>query len=120
MRKAVILGSVLALAGCAYPSPRLVAQLDGLRGKPEAELIKEMGVPSRTYDSSGHRFLAYSQTRYDTIPGSPAFYPYGWGWGYYGGFAGGFPPEIVRRDCEITFDLMGGVVQSYALRGNDC
>jgi len=120
MRKAAILAGVLALSACAYPSPQLVSHLDSLKGKPEAALIQDMGVPTRSYDSSGHRFLAYNRTRYDSIPGGPGFgYWGGWrGWGY-GGW-GAFPPEIVKRDCEITFDLTGGIVQTYQLRGNDC
>lgn len=127
MRKALLLlTGTLALSACAYPSPKLVAQLDSLKGRPEADLIREMGVPSRTYDSSGHRFLAFSRSRIDSIPGTPGFYPYGWGywggWGGYGwgGWGGGIGPQIVQRDCEITFDLAAGTVQSWTLRGNDC
>lgn len=121
MRKPLILAGVLALSACAYPNPnpQLVAHLDSLKGKPEAALLQDMGVPTRSYDSSGHRFLAYDRTRYDTIPGTPGF---GY-WGYWHGWGGGwgaFPPEIVRRDCEITFDLLNNTVQTYQLRGNDC
>jgi len=117
MRKAILLAGVLAVSACVYPSPDLVAHLEALKGKPEATLIQQMGVPTRSYDSTGHRFLAYDRTRYDTIPGGPGFGYWG-GWRY-GGW-GGFPPEIVKRDCEITFDLSGGIVQTWQLRGNDC
>jgi hypothetical protein len=124
MRKAVILAGVLALSACAYPgpNPQLVAQLEALKGKPEAELIRNLGVPTRTYDSSGHRFLAFDRTRYESIPGGPGpgfGYWGGWRYGGWGGW-GAFPAEIVKRDCEITFDLAGGVVQTWQLRGNDC
>jgi len=122
------LAAVLAAGGCAvHPDPQHVAMLNGLVGKPETDLIRAMGVPSRTYDSGGHRFLAYSRTKLESTPGDPGFGPgwgypgWGYGWGGWGGGGwGGFPPQIIQRDCETTFDLLRGTVQSWSLRGNDC
>jgi hypothetical protein len=97
--------------------------LNAFVGKPEQDLIKTYGVPNRHYDSGGHRYLAYSRSRIETLPGSPGFGPWGGPYyGYWGGWGGwgGFPPEIVQRDCETTFDLKGGIVQSWSLRGNAC
>jgi hypothetical protein len=116
--------ALLSLGACAYPNPAHVSAMNALVGKTEPELVRTLGVPSRTYDTGGHRFLAYSRSRLDTLPGAPGFGPYwggGWGgWGGWGGGWGGFPPEIVQRDCETTFDLLNGVVQTYTFRGNDC
>jgi hypothetical protein len=120
--KACLLPAVLALAGCAYPNPEHVAESNALVGKTETQLVRALGVPSRTYETGGHKFLAYSRSKLETIPGDPGFGP-GWGWGYWhGGWGGwgGFPPEIIQRDCESTFDLVNGVVQSWSFRGNDC
>ncbi len=115
--------SVLALTGCVYPNPQHVAATNALVGKSETDLVHALGVPSRTYETGGHKFLAYNRSKLETIPGDPGFGPWG-GWGWGGGFGwggwGGFPPEIVQRDCETTFDLLGGVVQSWSFRGNDC
>jgi hypothetical protein len=121
--KAGTLATVIALGACAYPNPQHVAELNALVGKPEQTLIQTYGVPNRTYDTAGHRYLAYSRSRIVTIPGDPGFGP--WGGGYYGGWGGwggygGFPPEIIQRDCETTFDLLNGIVQSWKLRGNAC
>jgi hypothetical protein len=119
--RAVSVAGVLALGACAYPNPGHVAALNALVGKSETQLVQAMGVPSRSYDSGGHRFLAYSKSRIDTIPGGGGPYGPWWGpYGYWGGGWGGFPPEVVTRDCETTFDLVGGVVKSWGLRGNDC
>jgi hypothetical protein len=126
MRELAALATLSLLAGCAYPSPQHVQALNGLVGKSETDLLRAYGVPNRTFDSPGHRFLAYSRSRIDSIPGSAGFgyggFGYG-GFGYgglgYGGF-GGFGPEIVQRDCDTTFELTGGVVRSWSLRGNDC
>jgi hypothetical protein len=133
--KTLALGCALALGACAYPNPQHVAALNALVGKSETDLVRSMGVPTRTYDTGGHRFLAYSRNRLETIPGDPGFGPWGggywgggwggggWGgggWGGWGGGWGGFGPEIVQRDCETTFDLLNHIVQSWSLRGNDC
>ncbi len=124
MRRTLYLAATLAIAGCAYPNPQHVQALNALVGKSETDLIRSNGVPNRTYEAGGHKFLAYSRNRIDTLPGSPGFGPwgYGYGWGGYGwgGWGGGFPPEVVQRDCETTFELDGGVVKTWSLRGNAC
>jgi hypothetical protein len=122
MRKLLAFAGVVMLAGCAYPNPQHVAALNALVGKSETDMLRSYGVPNRTYDSNGTRFVTYAVSRIDTIPGDfgPGF---GWGGGWGGGWGpwgGGFGPEVVQRDCNTTFELRGGVVQSYQLRGNDC
>lgn len=124
MRKAALLAGVLALSACAYPNPQHVAELNALIGKPEAELIRAQGVPARTYQVGASKFLAYSRSRIESIPGGAGFGPYGgfgpyWGGGWGGGW-GGFDSEIIQRDCETTFELAGGVVQHWNFRGNAC
>ncbi len=122
MRKTLLL-ALLAVAGCAYPNPQHVQALNALVGKSETDLIRSYGVPNRTYESGGDKFLAYSRNRIETIPGDPGFGPwgYGYGWGGWGGYGfGGFPPEVVQRDCETTFELARGIVKTWSLRGNAC
>jgi hypothetical protein len=126
MKQLLSIASVLALGACAYPNPQHVSAMNALVGKSETDVVKTLGVPSRTIETGGHKYLAYSRNKLVTIPGDYGFGP-AWGWGYWGGGWGGgwggwggFPPEIVQRDCETTFDLLGGVVQSWTFRGNDC
>jgi hypothetical protein len=123
MRKAAILAGVLALSACAYPNPQHVNELNALVGKSETDLVRTQGVPTRTYETGGHKFLAYSRSRIESLPGEPGFGPYGWGgwggWGGYGGW-GGFPPEIIQRDCETTFEIANGTVLHWSFRGNAC
>ena len=123
MRHAVILASVLTVAGCAYPNPQHVADLNALVGKSETDLVRAQGVPTRTYDVGGHKFLAYASHHIESVPGDPGFGPYGYGgWGYWGGWGGwgGFPPEIIDRNCETTFEIANGVVLHWSFRGNAC
>ena len=112
------------LAGCAVrPSPARVAALNALIGQDETTLVKELGVPTRSFKTGGHTFLAYDQRHVEVVPGwSP--YPWGpwggeWGWGGWG-WNNGFPPQIVTYGCETTFELTDNRVSSWSLRGNAC
>lgn len=121
-----VLGCLLLLSGCATGLSRQHAMfLNSLVGESETDLVRQIGVPNRTFEVGGHRFLAYDRSRTDVIPGFGGWGggwggwgdPYGWGWG--GGF-GAIPPEVVRRSCETTFEIDNGHVTSWTLRGNDC
>jgi hypothetical protein len=86
-------------------------------GQSEADLVRQLGVPSRSYDVDGQRFLAYTERRLDVTPG---FYPGPW-WGPWGPW--GYPlvpQQVVEYGCETTFDIAAGKVQSFTIRGNDC
>ena len=128
MRKSLLLTAVsvalsVSLAGCVTPGAQRATYLNTLVGHPELDLVRAMGVPSRTFETSGIKYFAYKESRIETLPGTWGGGGYGgWGWhGYgWGGGWGGFPPEVVKRDCETTFELTGGVVKSWTLRGNDC
>lgn len=115
---AFLLGTLL-LAGCGDGGAARRAYLDSFVGRPEQELVRQFGVPTRTYETGGQKFLAYDDRRLDIIPdpllvggfGGPFF-------GYYGSW--GYPPLVVERGCETTFEVAGGRVQGWRLRGNGC
>lgn len=116
MRTLVLLACLLA--SCAPPFDR-AAFLAGFVGVPEAELVRRLGVPSRTYDADGRKFLAYAERRSTVYAGGPVF----GGFGYFGpgyGYYGAFPSRVVERECETTFELAAGRVASWSLRGNAC
>lgn len=112
--------AILVLAGCVDPHrAERAAHMAAFIGMSETDLIRELGVPTRTVDSNGHRFLAYRRSRLDIVPGSP-FMPYGvYGWPA-AGYGGGFPPQVVERGCETTFELVDGRVVHWSQRGNSC
>ncbi len=129
MRKTLALASLALLAGCAYPSPQHVAALNAMVGKPEVDVVRTYGVPIRSVETGGVKFIAYSQHRIESFPDGP----YGWGGGWGGGWAGGGwggrgwgwgggfgYPDIEQFDCETTFELHAGAVKSWSLRGNAC
>ena len=125
MRRFFVFSALLGLVGCAYPDPQHVRELNALVGRTEPDLLRSYGVPTRTYDTSGLRFVSYQMSRIESVPGDGFGYgAFGYGGFGYGGFGyggfGGFGPEIIQRDCTTTFELQNHIVRSYSLRGNDC
>ncbi len=133
MRKLLLVLPALFLVSCA-PGVDRRAYLATLVGQPEAEIVRQLGVPTRTFESGGRRFLAYVEQRGATaISGGPfLFGGYGYGSGYGSGFGpgfgprfgygygGAFPTYVTERTCETTFEVAGDRVVSWALRGNSC
>lgn len=125
MKRILFLLLAAMLAGCA-PAFDRPAFLATLVGQPEAEVIRRLGVPSRTYETDGRKFLAYSERQSDLIGGGPFFGGFGsFGSGFGGsglgfGYSAAFPTQIVERDCETTFEVAGGRVLAWSLRGNAC
>jgi hypothetical protein len=115
MRCAALLLVVGLLGGCANQLAERQAYLNQFIGHPESAVVQAMGVPSRSFETAGVTYLAYSEHRIDFIPGTPLYAPF-----YMGGYGGGFPPQIVQLDCETTFQVVDGKISSYVLRGNAC
>ena len=117
--------AIIALAGCAYDPAVRGARLQPFVGQPVAVLVANLGVPSRTYEAGGTQFLAYTERRVDYLPAFPAYgpgfgSPYGpYAYGGYGGY-GAFPPQVIERVCETTFQVFQDRVQSFTFRGNSC
>ena len=127
----IVFAAMLAVAGCAYDPAVRTARLQPLIGQPVAVLVASLGVPTRTYETGGVQFLAYTERRVDYIPGTPMYGPgYGWGSGFGGPFGpygnpygnpyGGLPPQVVESGCETTFQVYQGRVQSFTFHGNAC
>ncbi len=130
---AVLSLPLLVLAGCAGPSPAQRRLLDSMIGQPPVEVVRTFGVPTRTYATGGHDFLAYIDNESGYTPGTPGW---GWGWGGYGwgggfggfggydGFGGygfgGFPPTYYSESCQTTFEVIDGKVSSWKLHGDGC
>jgi hypothetical protein len=121
MRKLPTLAGLTLLAGCAYPNPQHVAALNAMIGKSEADLVRAYGVPSRSVETGGSKFVAYSQHKIESFPDGPYWGGYGWhgGWGWWGRGGWGYP-DIEEFDCETTFELKQGLVKGWNLRGNAC
>jgi hypothetical protein len=115
MRRTTLLLLGGLLAGCVNQLAVREARLGQLVGQPEAVLIQQLGVPDKTYEIGGAKYLAYREQRVDIVPSYPSYPPYFGGW-----YGGGFPPQAINLVCETTFQLVEGTVKSFTLRGNGC
>lgn len=105
------------LAACTLAPDRRVV-LNALMGQPETEAIRQLGVPDRSFESGGRRFLAFVDRSAESFGGG------GFVGGYasrYGGFTGiDAGPSVYERVCETTLEVAQGLVAAYSLRGNAC
>ena len=115
MRRVVLLLLAGLLAGCVNQLAARQAYLNQFIGKPEAAVVQAMGVPTRSFETAGVTYLAYTEQHIDFVPGTPTFAPYYMGW-----YGGGFPPQVVQWTCETTFAVADGKIASFTLRGNAC
>jgi len=109
----VIVAALLAGCGPAFNRPAFLATLVG---QPEAEVVRRLGVPSRTYEANGRKFLAYSERRSEVLSLGVGF----GGYGYFGPSFGYYPSQVIERGCETTFEVGDGRVLTWSLRGNAC
>jgi hypothetical protein len=105
---------LVPLAACASRADALKP----LIGQPEEAVIRALGVPNRTADVNGHRFLTYetiTTANFPAGPIGPVVGPYGWsGWGYWDGV------DTVVYPCRTTFELEKGRVIGFHLQGDGC
>jgi hypothetical protein len=118
MRRLLSLLVILPLlAGCVNMLAERQAYFGQFVGQAEGDLVRGLGVPSRTIDTDGHHFLAYSDRSVQLVPGMAPYY----GWGHYGGwYGGGYPAGVIERICETTFEVVDGKVTGFTMRGNSC
>ena len=115
MRRAILLVLAGLLAGCVDQLAAREAYLSRFVGQPESTLVQQMGVPTRSFETGGVRYLAYNEHRINLIPTFPSYSPFFTGW-----YGGGFPTQVVELRCETTFEVADGTVKTFTLRGNAC
>ena len=115
MSRTILLVLAGLLAACTDQLAARRAYLNGFIGQPEIALVQQMGVPSRSIETGGVKYLAYDQHKVDIVPAVQPYGPYFMGW-----YGGGFPPRVVEWRCETTFEVAAGIVRAYTLRGNAC
>ncbi|HEY8611017.1 MAG TPA: hypothetical protein VIL69_06970 [Roseomonas sp.] len=117
MRRALPL--LLALSACAV-GPTIDERLSTYVGRSELELVTALGVPTRSYETGGQRFLQYEQQRTVAMPGGfvgGPWSPWGYGRGFYGGFS---TTTYAPVQCDLTFTMREGRVAAFAYRGQGC
>lgn len=116
IRRSLPLLVVLLLAACAQ-GPGLQERLSTWVGRSEGDLVAEFGVPVRTYEADGRRFLQYESRRTVARPGfdGPIMTPWGPRYGYFPP-----PPSYVTYGCDLTFAIREARVESFSFRGQGC
>jgi hypothetical protein len=106
---------LVLLAACAAPGPTLDQRMSVYIGQGEGELVSGLGVPVRTYEADGRRFLQFEQERTISLPGDP------FGYGYYGWRRPWtVPSSYAVVKCELTFAVRQNRVESFSFRGEGC
>ena len=132
MRRLALLLAFLVLTACGPTRQERQDTLNRLVGLTEAAVISQLGVPARSHEANGVRFLAYEERHRGYAaggyrsgalvgpaggpPGPPLGTPYGW---YQYGYVA-VPPPMVERLCVTTVEIAGGLVRRVDLRGDGC
>ena len=115
MRRVIVLVLAVLVAACGNQLAARQAYLSHFVGQPEAAVVQRFGVPTRSYETGGAKYLAYDERRIDLVPSFPSYSPFFPGW-----YGGGFPAQVIEWQCETTFVVTDGTVRSFSLRGNAC
>jgi len=115
MRRGALIALTVLATACADRLAERQAYLSQFVGQPESTLVQQMGVPTRSIETGGVKYLAYDQNRVEVVPGFPGYGPFYTGW-----YGAGFPPQVVNLRCETTFEVADGTVRAFTLRGNAC
>lgn len=115
MRSRLVLLLPLVLGACAV-GPTLSQRLSTFIGRSEGELVSSMGVPVRSYETEGRRFLQFERRSTVAVSQPDPFYGYGY-WRYRPWMN---PPAYAELQCDITFALRNQRVESFTLNGEGC
>ena len=118
---ALALLSLAVLSACAV-GPTISERLSTYVGRSELDLVSALGVPTRSYETGGQKFLAYEEQRTVALPSA---YPTGFvggpfGRGFYGGGYAAYGTSYAPVQCDVTFALREGRVASFTYRGQGC
>jgi hypothetical protein len=81
--------------------------LNLLKGSSEVSLIKSWGQPTDTFNSNGHKFLVYQDSK------TTAFEPMK-------NYSSGSHDYLKALSCTTVFELLDGHVVEWAIKGNNC
>jgi hypothetical protein len=127
------LAALSLLGACASRTPEAFDQrMTSYIGRPEAELVAGLGVPSRSYEAGGRRLLQWDFMQQSS---GPSIYPsIGLGFGSFGfGRGGGSGVGLgtglglgpiggggTPQGCSVVFETREGTVQGFTRNGPGC
>ncbi len=116
------------LAAACATGPTLDQRLATFVGQGEGDLVSALGVPVRTYETDGRKFLQFESRRTVTLPGDSYGYGSSFGGGLglgrgrsFGGLGLGYAPSSYAFvGCDVTFALRDARVEGFTYRGEGC
>jgi hypothetical protein len=116
MRSAILI--LLLLAGCTRPDLSRAVALNAAIGQSQADLLRELGPPARATQTGATQHLTYIRAGAVTDPfrPDPSTVPLVDAVGA----AFNYPPEANVGRCATTFDVTGGRVTGWRVRGAAC
>lgn len=131
MRVFICLVLVCVLTACAGNTQKreeFAKQLDTWKGVSEEKLVEHFGIPDKSYEHKGIRYLGYM--KYNTSyysgyePASPAFIYGGTGFstGRHSGVGLGYSTggRYINYYCKVTFQIKNDKVVGHTSEGNYC
>jgi hypothetical protein len=112
----VLLLLPLVLGACAV-GPTLSQRLAAYVGRSEGELVANLGVPVRSYETEGRRFLQFERRSTVAVSQPDPFFYAGGPWRYRPWMNA---PAYAEVQCDITFSLRDQRVESFTLNGQGC
>jgi hypothetical protein len=104
----------LLLGACAV-GPSLQQRLSAYIGRSEGDLVADLGVPVRSYETEGRRFLQFEQQSTVAVSQPDPFM-----YGRYRYRPWMAPPAYAQIRCDMTFALRDHRVESFTLNGQGC
>ena len=119
MHRSQFLLGILALAACGPTREERQQAVNRLVGLTEAAVVSQLGLPARTHEADGVRFLAYEERHRGFATGIQRGGGVGPdGWHHYGYVA--LSPPTVDYFCVTTVEIAAGRVRQITLRGDGC
>ncbi|MGM0583267.1 MAG: hypothetical protein ACQEUZ_01255 [Pseudomonadota bacterium] len=118
MKRLSLLALAPLLAACVSPGSGFDARMDGLMGRTQLSIVRDLGVPDASVETEEVRILRWSWRDVSVYPGGP--------W-----FGRGYPwpqPHVVTRDCDLEIEFGRAPdgpeapwrAETWRARGNDC
>jgi hypothetical protein len=120
MKRLSIVLLTLILTACATTA-NYEKILNTWVGEDELNLVRKWGPPQQSYETSGHRFLVYTNDQNVFIPGqAPTYQTNVIGNTAYTSSYGGTPATNINYTCTTTFEVADGKILTWSYRGNNC
>lgn len=111
----------LSLTAC-LTTEQFNQNMDTWLNMEESALIQSLGIPTNSYvDAQGNKYIVYEHKKDIYNAGiAPTYTTQKIGNTYQTYTSGGVAPSKVSLTCDVTFQIINGIVSSWNSKGNNC